>query len=244
MNHQPRKRHHNNHGKNNHRGRTHTPQSSVLSLSKVYDSNGPAGKVRGTAQVVYERYQSLARDAQASDDRVLAENFLQHAEHYLRLIHMIQEQMQANGYVLRSESIPTEEGSEEGAYHLSEQKSVSVEENNPESDPRETGRRTRSLYGQRRSEYARPNQSPRPTEPFVTDARLEESKEIAPVYPRRNTSRFPQRTERTDSVRVDSVSENMTEIPTEVKPEETARRRGVVRRRVPARTEAPTENNE
>ena len=55
-------------------------------LTRTYDSNGPDVKVRGTAHHIAEKYQQLARDAQASGDRVMAENYLQHAEHYLRII--------------------------------------------------------------------------------------------------------------------------------------------------------------
>jgi hypothetical protein len=55
--------------------------------SNTYDSNGPDVKIRGSAVQVLEKYQSLARDAVASGDRVAAENFLQHAEHYYRLLH-------------------------------------------------------------------------------------------------------------------------------------------------------------
>lgn len=58
--------------------------------NRAYDSNGPEGKVRGTAQSIFEKYQQLARDATTGGDRVLAENFLQHAEHYFRLIRAIQ----------------------------------------------------------------------------------------------------------------------------------------------------------
>jgi len=59
--------------------------------NRAFDSNGPEGlKVRGNAQHVYERYQQLARDAASSGDRVLAENFLQHAEHYFRLMRAMQ----------------------------------------------------------------------------------------------------------------------------------------------------------
>src|SRR5690625_1064186 len=54
--------------------------------NRVYDSAGPEGKVRGTPQQVIDKYLSLARDAQTSGDRVIAENFLQHAEHYQRLL--------------------------------------------------------------------------------------------------------------------------------------------------------------
>src|SRR5579859_554507 len=61
--------------------------------NRAFDSNGPEGvKVRGAAQHVYEKYQQLARDAQTSGDRVLAENYLQHAEHYFRLMRAMQPQ--------------------------------------------------------------------------------------------------------------------------------------------------------
>lgn len=55
-------------------------------VNRVFDSSGPEGKVRGTPQQIIEKYQMLARDAQLSNDRVSAENFLQHAEHYTRLL--------------------------------------------------------------------------------------------------------------------------------------------------------------
>jgi hypothetical protein len=59
--------------------------------NRAYDSNGPEGiKVRGAAQGVFEKYQQLARDATTGGDRVLAENYLQHAEHYFRLLRAIQ----------------------------------------------------------------------------------------------------------------------------------------------------------
>jgi hypothetical protein len=63
-------------------------------LSRTYDSSGPDVKVRGTAQHVAEKYMNLARDAQSSGDRVMAENYLQHAEHYNRIIMTAQAQMQ------------------------------------------------------------------------------------------------------------------------------------------------------
>lgn len=55
-------------------------------LNRVYDSAGPEGKVRGTPQQIIDKYVTLARDAQTSGDRVAAENFLQHAEHYQRIL--------------------------------------------------------------------------------------------------------------------------------------------------------------
>ncbi len=53
---------------------------------KVFDSAGPDGRVRGTALQVYEKYLAQARDFNSSGDRVNAENCLQHAEHYLRIL--------------------------------------------------------------------------------------------------------------------------------------------------------------
>ncbi|WP_374388005.1 DUF4167 domain-containing protein, partial [Brevundimonas sp.] len=61
--------------------------------NRSWDSQGPENiKVRGNAQTVYERYQQLARDAASSGDRVLAENYQQHAEHYYRVLRALQPQ--------------------------------------------------------------------------------------------------------------------------------------------------------
>jgi hypothetical protein len=54
--------------------------------SRNFESNGPDVKVRGNASHVYEKYLQLARDASSSGDRVMAENYYQHAEHYLRIV--------------------------------------------------------------------------------------------------------------------------------------------------------------
>ncbi|GHC76103.1 hypothetical protein GCM10010136_26490 [Limoniibacter endophyticus] len=61
-------------------------------LTRNYESNGPDVKIRGSAQQVAEKYMTLARDAQSSGDRVMAENYLQHAEHYNRIIAAAQAQ--------------------------------------------------------------------------------------------------------------------------------------------------------
>lgn len=55
-------------------------------LTRAYKSNGPDVKIRGTAQHIAEKYLQLARDAQSSGDTVVAESYLQHAEHYIRII--------------------------------------------------------------------------------------------------------------------------------------------------------------
>lgn len=65
------------------RGRGRKPQNSA---NRSYESNGPDVKIRGTAAHVCEKYQQLARDAISAGDRVTAENYFQHAEHYYRLL--------------------------------------------------------------------------------------------------------------------------------------------------------------
>lgn len=63
-------------------------------LNRIYESNGPDVKVRGTAQTVAEKYLQLGRDAQSSGDSVMAENYYQHAEHYLRIVAAAQAYLQ------------------------------------------------------------------------------------------------------------------------------------------------------
>lgn len=72
-------------------------------LSRNYESNGPDIKVRGTALHIAEKYVSLARDAQAAGDPVLAENYLQHAEHYYRIIAAAQAQLQMPVQIVRQD---------------------------------------------------------------------------------------------------------------------------------------------
>ncbi|MES2729419.1 MAG: DUF4167 domain-containing protein [Pseudomonadota bacterium] len=59
--------------------------------NRVFDSNGPDVRIRGTAYQITEKYAALAKDAAASGDRVLSESYLQHAEHYQRIINVIAE---------------------------------------------------------------------------------------------------------------------------------------------------------
>ena len=77
------------------RSKSNRPRSIGNIINRVFDSNGPEGKVRGTPQQIIEKYQILARDAQLSNDRVAAENFMQHAEHYTRLLAEAQRELAA-----------------------------------------------------------------------------------------------------------------------------------------------------
>lgn len=84
-------------GQKNNRGRgrnNNNNRKPSNPLSRSYDSTGPDVKVRGNAQTVAEKYMTLARDAQSSGDRVMAENYLQHAEHYNRIVTQGQAQIQ------------------------------------------------------------------------------------------------------------------------------------------------------
>jgi hypothetical protein len=71
------------------RGRSRKGQNP---LTRSFESTGPDVKIRGTPAHIAEKYQSLARDARSSGDEVLAENYLQHAEHYNRIIMAYREQ--------------------------------------------------------------------------------------------------------------------------------------------------------
>lgn len=73
-------------------------------LARSYESNGPDVKVRGTAAHVAEKYISLARDAQVSGDIIAAENYLQHAEHYGRIVMAAQAQFQQSQPQFRENS--------------------------------------------------------------------------------------------------------------------------------------------
>ena len=79
-------------GRNNNQNR-----QKFINKNQAFDSSGPQGRVRGNAQQIYEKYQALARDAQAANEHTLAEAHFQHAEHYLRLYNDMLEQIEAQG---------------------------------------------------------------------------------------------------------------------------------------------------
>ena len=68
-------------------------QSGGNIINRVFESAGPEGKVRGTPQQIIDKYVSLAHDSQLSGDRVAAENFQQHAEHYSRILAVAQREL-------------------------------------------------------------------------------------------------------------------------------------------------------
>ena len=81
----------------------HHGGATPLNRNHVFDSNGPDMRVRGTAQQLFEKYLQLGRDATSAGDRVMAESYFQHAEHYFRILNAMnqaaQQQGQGNGTV-------------------------------------------------------------------------------------------------------------------------------------------------
>src|SRR6478672_10430259 len=135
----------NNNNNNNRRGQN--------PMTRVFESNGPDIKIRGTASHVAEKYVQLGRGARSSGDPVAAENYYPHAEHYFRLIAAAQEQFRQNQPQPRTENeMPAEEGDEEEAENFShfgqepgfvpqQQQPFVPRENNQQRDfqPREGG---------------------------------------------------------------------------------------------------------
>lgn len=67
-----------------------------LNRNHVFDSSGPDVRLRGTAQQLFEKYLQLGRDASGGGDRVMAESYFQHAEHYFRILNAMNQAAQQN----------------------------------------------------------------------------------------------------------------------------------------------------
>lgn len=82
------------HGSNSRRTRRGGGNRRPNPRTQTFDSNGPDVRIRGTAFQITEKYMTLAKDAAAAGDAVLAESYLQHAEHYQRIINAMTDQIQ------------------------------------------------------------------------------------------------------------------------------------------------------
>ena len=121
----------NNHGGGQH----HNP-------NRTFDSNGPEIKIRGSASHVYEKYLQLARDANAQGDRVAAENYLQHAEHYYRILaatQVQQQQYQQRGPQPQYNGNGNGRANGEGGQPGSSEPSFSLAEGMQEAEPDQAG---------------------------------------------------------------------------------------------------------
>ncbi len=109
-------------------------------LTRVYESNGPDVKIRGSASHIAEKYIQLARNSQSSGDPVAAENYYQHAEHYFRLIAAAQEQFrQQNPYYNQQpqQAAGGQQGGEESYDDDGEDGQPFMGQNEPSFAPRE-----------------------------------------------------------------------------------------------------------
>jgi len=167
----------NNSNNNNRRGQN--------PMTRVFESNGPDIKIRGTASHVAEKYVQLARDARSSGDPVAAENYYQHAEHYFRLIAAAQEQFRQNQPQPRldSEMQPAAEDGEDDGESFShfgqepgfvpQQQQPYVRDNNPreqrEGQPYQRDHQPREH--REREHRPQPQYQPQPQpQPVIADA--------------------------------------------------------------------------
>jgi hypothetical protein len=140
-----RNRNNNNNNNNNNNRRGQNP------MTRVFESNGPDIKIRGTASHVAEKYVQLARDARSSGDPVAAENYYQHAEHYFRLIAAAQEQFRQNQPQPRTENemvAASEDGDDEESFSNFGQEPGFVPAQQPPFMPRDNNPRDHQREGQ------------------------------------------------------------------------------------------------
>src|SRR5689334_9434313 len=136
------------------RGRNNNRNKGPNPLTRSYESNGPDVKIRGTAQHIADKYAQLARDAQSSGDPVAAENYLQHAEHYYRIIAAAQEQFreQFGGFQRPGDEEGDEEGASFGYASQGGQRAAAGDESDLGSQPQpfaDPGERPSRFEGQR-----------------------------------------------------------------------------------------------
>jgi hypothetical protein len=141
-------------------------------LTRTYESNGPDVKIRGTAHHVAEKYLQLARDAHSSGDPVMAESYLQHAEHYFRLIAAAQQaQMQAQpGYVRPADVAETDDSDDDDDFGGMPDRFASPQERAPQPVFSPPQGQQPPQFGAGPQPYAErpqaPERGPRPDRPF------------------------------------------------------------------------------
>src|SRR6516162_3204701 len=132
-------------------------------MTRVYESNGPDIKIRGTASHIAEKYLQLARDARSSGDPVAAENYYQHAEHYFRLIAAAQEQFRQNQpqHQPRQDDIVNEDEDEGESFSSFGQEPGFVPAQQPQPYMRDNQRDKQREQRDNQQPYQREQQQPR-----------------------------------------------------------------------------------
>ena len=122
-------------------GRSTGRRSGGHGGNRTYESSGPGSKIRGNASQLFDKYQAMARDAQTSGDRVAAENYMQHAEHYFRLLNLSnappQQQQRGQGHNAQGgQSAPDAQSAQEAPVNASRSAPVEVRgEKQPDIEP-------------------------------------------------------------------------------------------------------------
>jgi hypothetical protein len=96
--------------------RHHAGGGVPLNRNHVFDSNGPEIRIRGTAQQLFEKYLQLGRDATSGGDRVTAEAFFQHAEHYFRILNAMNQAQQQGQSGVQSQTPQHPQGNQRRGY--------------------------------------------------------------------------------------------------------------------------------
>lgn len=128
-------------GRNNNNNNNSGNRKGPNPLTRSYESNGPDVKIRGSAQQIAEKYATLARDAQSAGDRVMAENYLQHAEHYNRIIMAAQGQMPAPAPRDQRDEFDDEDGDESGDQPYASQPQDARQQDGRQNDGRQSENR-------------------------------------------------------------------------------------------------------
>ncbi|MGY6536031.1 MAG: DUF4167 domain-containing protein [Pararhodobacter sp.] len=116
------------------RSKSNRPKPMGNIVNRVFDSSGPEGKVRGTPQQIIDKYQTLARDAQLSGDRVASENFLQHAEHYTRMLNEAQREMAREAEARREQQGGQQPGGQQNGHNAGQHNGHNTRQNNRPND--------------------------------------------------------------------------------------------------------------
>jgi len=73
-------------------GRNHISHGGINDRTRLRNDSFSDGQTRSnfrtflSAEKLFEKYSSLAREAMSSGDKTLSENYLQHADHFIRVI--------------------------------------------------------------------------------------------------------------------------------------------------------------
>ena len=199
--------------KNRSRSKGNRNRSVGNIVNRVFDSSGPEGKVRGTPQQIIDKYNQLARDAQLSNDRVAAENFQQHAEHYLRMLAEAQREQDArqpqlqpqhgNGQQGRDRADGDErDGSYEANQGYQQQPQQQPQQDRAQQPQQDRAQQDRTQQDRAPQERAARAPAPEPRSDFDAvidspadaDSGLVETPESAPK-PKRSRTRRPRKTD-------------------------------------------------